>query len=273
MFVECLVGILALIAASSLLPYDYFKINIPQETFNNFLPQLKAMGLTESNLNNLSSEVGENIAGRPGGAVTLGVGMAYIFTRIPGLEALMSYLYHFAIIFEVLFILTMLDAGTRVGRFILQEAFSKIYKPFGRFNWIPGNILTSSIIVFLWAYFIYTGSVSSIWPMFGCANQLLAVIGLAIGTSYIISIGKIKYVLVTIIPMIFIALVTITAAYDNVFNIYLPKIFAGDQKVPNIINVIMTLIIFSCVIIVLSDAIPRWIKDYKKYLHKKLTLE
>ena len=193
MLVEGLVSILALIAASSLFPLDYFMINVPVDKLQSILPQLHAMGFTTSDLPNLSAQVGEKIAGRTGGAVSLAVGMAQIFSSIPGLKNLMSYWYHFAIMFEALFILTTIDAGTRIGRFVLQESLGKVYKPFGRTNWLPGNLMASFIIVFAWGYFIYTGTVATIWPMFGTANQLLAGIALVIGTSYIINKGKFRY--------------------------------------------------------------------------------
>ena len=159
MLSEGAVSVMALIAASSLFPLDYFQINVPVEKFQQILPMLHSMGFTESNLETLSREVGENIAGRTGGAVSLAVGMAQIFSSIPGLEKLMSYWYHFAIMFEALFILTIIDAGTRIARFVLQEALGKVYAPFGRANWLPGNLLTSFLIVFAWGYFVYTGSV------------------------------------------------------------------------------------------------------------------
>ena len=213
MLTEGAVSIMALIAATSLLPLDYFQINVPVEKFQAILPKLHAMGFTESNLSQLSSSVGEKIAGRTGGAVSLGVGMAYIFSSIPGMKHLMSYWYHFAIMFEALFILTTIDAGTRIGRFLLQEALGKVYKPFQQTNWLPGNLLTSGLIVFAWSYFIYTGSVSTIWPMFGTANQLLATIALTVGTSFIINRGRIKYAWVTILPMVFVGVTTMTAAY------------------------------------------------------------
>ncbi len=182
------------------------------------------MGFTESNLDQLSASVGEKIAGRTGGAVSLGVGMAYIFSSIPGMKHLMSYWYHFAIMFEALFILTTIDAGTRIGRFLLQEAFGKVYKPFQKTNWLPGNLIASGLIVFAWGYFIYTGTVATIWPMFGTANQLLATIALAIGTSFIINRGRAKYAWVTIIPMTFVGVTTMTAAFLNIKNIYFPQV-------------------------------------------------
>ncbi len=193
MLAEGIVSIMALLAAASLLPLDYFIINIPVEKFGQYANQLQSMGFVDSNIEELSKEVGEELAGRTGGAVTLAVGMAKIFSAIPGLKSLMSYWYHFAIMFEALFILTTIDAGTRIGRFIIQEAIGKVYKPFARTNWLPGNLIASAMFVFLWGYFIYSGSVATIWPMFGAANQLLATIALTVGTSFIINSGKKKY--------------------------------------------------------------------------------
>jgi len=263
MLTEGAVSIMALIAASSLLPLDYFQINVPIEKFQEILPKLHAMGFTESNLDQLSASVGEKIAGRTGGAVSLGVGMAYIFSSIPGMKNLMSYWYHFAIMFEALFILTTIDAGTRIGRFLLQEALGKVYAPFQKTNWLPGNLFTSGLIVFAWAYFIFTGSVSTIWPMFGTANQLLATIALAIGTSFIINRGRIKYAWVTIVPMIFVGVTTMTAAFLNIKNIYIPQASSSATMVPGLINLFLTICILICVVIILYNAVPQWINAFR----------
>jgi carbon starvation protein len=264
MLVEGAVSIMALIAATSLLPLDYFQINVPVDKLQAILPKLHAMGFTESNLDQLSASVGEKIAGRTGGAVSLGVGMAYIFSSIPGMKHLMSYWYHFAIMFEALFILTTIDAGTRIGRFLLQEALGKVYKPFQKTNWLPGNLLTSGLMVFAWAYFIFTGTVSTIWPMFGTANQLLATIALAVGTSFIINRGRKKYAWVTILPMIFVGVTTMTAALLNIKNIYLPQVQVSATLVPGLINLILTLSIMICVVIIFYNALPKWISAYKR---------
>jgi carbon starvation protein len=252
-----------LIAATSLLPLDYFQINVPVEKLQAILPKLHAMGFTESNLSQLSSSVGEKIAGRTGGAVSLGVGMAYIFSSIPGMKHLMSYWYHFAIMFEALFILTTIDAGTRIGRFLLQEALGKIYKPFQKTNWLPGNLLTSGLMVFAWAYFIYTGTVSTIWPMFGTANQLLATIALTIGTSFIINRGRKKYAWVTILPMVFVGVTTMTAAYLNIKNIYIPQVKEASTLVPGLINLVLTISIMICVLVIVYNAVPKWIRAFR----------
>jgi carbon starvation protein len=263
MLTEGAISIMALIAATSLLPLDYFTINVPVDKLQAILPKLHAMGFTESNIDQLAASVGEKIAGRTGGAVSLGVGMAYIFSSIPGMKNLMSYWYHFAIMFEALFILTTIDAGTRIARFLLQEAIGKVYKPFQRTDWLPGNLITSAFIVFAWGYFIYTGSVSTIWPMFGAANQLLATIALAIGTSFIINRGRIKYAWVTILPMIFVGVTTMAAAFYNILNIYLPQAKAAATQVTGLINLGLTLSIIVSVVIIFYNAIPRWISAFR----------
>ena len=264
MLTEGIVSILALVAACSLLPLDYFQINVPVEKFQAVLPKLHEMGFTETNINQLSAAVGEKIIGRTGGAVSLGVGMAYIFSSVPGMKGLMSYWYHFAIMFEALFILTTIDAGTRIGRFLLQDAIGKIYKPFQKASWLPGNLVTSALIVFGWGYFIYTGTISTIWPMFGTANQLLACIALTIGTSFIINRGRAKYAWVTIIPATFVGITTLTAGFLNIKNIYLPQTRDPLTLLPGLINLILTLSIMICVVVIVFNAVPRWIKTIRQ---------
>ena len=172
----------------------------------------------------------------------------------------MSYWYHFAIMFEALFILTTVDAGTRIARFILQESMGKIYAPFARTNWIPGNLLTSFLVVFAWGYFIYTGTVSTIWPMFGVANQLLATLALAIGTSYLINNGKRKYIWITVVPMTFVGITTITGGVMNLFNIYLPQIQNQVSRMTGIVNATLTAVILACVLLILVEAVSKWVK-------------
>ncbi len=264
MLVEGMVSILALIAASSLLPLDYFQINVSVEKFQQILPELQAMGFTQSNLHELEVAVGEEVAGKTGGAVSLAVGMAKIFSSIPGLGHLMSYWYHFAIMFEALFILTTIDAGTRIGRFILQEALGKVYKPFQETNWLPGNLIATSLIVLSWGYFIYSGSVATIWPMFGVANQLLATIALVVGTSFIINRGNLKYAWVTLVPLAFVGITTIYAALKNIALIYYPQIWVSQTTLQGIINLTLTVVIIVCVVIIFANAVPQWIKTVKE---------
>ncbi|MBI5010037.1 MAG: carbon starvation protein A, partial [Bacteroidia bacterium] len=133
-------------------------------------------------------------------------------------------------------------------------------------DWLPGNLFASGLVVFAWAYFIYTGSVSTIWPMFGTANQLLATIALAIGTSFIINRGRIKYAWITILPMLYVGITTITAAILNIKNIYLPQVADQGTSVPGIINLVLTLVILICVVIIFYNAVPGWIRAYRKEL-------
>jgi carbon starvation protein len=264
MLSEGLVSILALIAAASMLPLDYFLINVPVDKFQQVLPQLQAMGFTQSNIAQLSAEVGEHVIGRTGGAVSLAVGMAQIFSSIPGLTRFMSYWYHFAIMFEALFILTTIDAGTRIGRFVLQEMIGRIYKPFGRTSWLPGNLLASLVIVCAWGYFIYTGSVTTIWPMFGTANQLLAAIALTVGTSYIINRGRAKYAWVTIVPLVFVGITTLTAGSMNIITLFYPMVLVPKTEIQGFINLLLTVVIMTSVLIVIADAVPRWIAAVRR---------
>jgi carbon starvation protein len=251
MLMEGLVGIIALIAASSLWPADYFAINLSPEKF-------QALGIAPVNLDFLSREVGETVAGRPGGAVSLAVGFAQIFSSIPGMRGLMSYWYHFAIMFEALFILTTIDAGTRVGRFLVQEFVGRIWKPFERTNWIPGSILATAFIVFCWGYFIWEGSISTIWPMFGTANQLLAAIALAVASSAIINAGKVRYVWITLVPMLFVAVTTLVAGWENIFDNFMPLLDNPSTATQGYVNALLTIVIMICAVIILFEAGRRW---------------
>ena len=183
MLMEGLVAIVALIAAAALPNAMYYDINIDLARRPQFEQALKALDFDHDHgaeLVSMEKEVGESLHGRTGGAVTLAVGMARIFDRaIPGLEGLTKYWYHFAIMFEALFILTTIDTGTRIGRFLVQECLGKLWKPLGDLNRLGPSVLATALVVVGWSYFILTGSVETIWPMFGVANQLLAVVGLA----------------------------------------------------------------------------------------------
>jgi carbon starvation protein len=215
MVAESLVAVLSLIAACSLFPGDYFGINVPADAF-------AKLGLHTVNLDLFSSEVGEKLAGRTGGAVSLAVGMAQIFRGIPGMARLMGYWYHYAIMFEALFILTTIDTGTRVARYVLQELMGKVHKPFANHAWQPGNMITTFFVVLGWGYLIYTGNISTLWPLFGTGNQLLATIALAVGTAFLINMGKAKYAWITVAPMLFVGTTTLTAGVLSIKNIFWP---------------------------------------------------
>jgi carbon starvation protein len=185
--------------------------------------------------------------------------MAQIFSNIPGLTKLMSYWYHFTIMFEALFILTTVDAGTRIGRFVLQEMLGKIYKPFGRTDWLPGNLLASFVIVIAWAYFVYTGSISSIWQMFGTAKQLLAAIAVTVCTLFIVNRGKARYAWVMIVPLIFVTITTLVVGTMNIMNLFIPMVLIVKTQLQGIINLLLTIVIMGSVVIVIANAIPKWI--------------
>jgi carbon starvation protein len=212
MVAEGFVSIMALIAATILIPGDYFAINtkLPFDA-------IAALGFPVDQIKNLSAMVGLNVEGRPGGAVSLAVGMTTILSHIPGMRSILPYWFTFALMFEALFILTTVDAGTRVARFLLQELGGLVYKPLARLRWAPGMLGTSALVVAAWGYLIYQGSISTIWPMFGVSNQLLAAIALGVGTTVIIKYKKVKYIWVTLVPMIFMFVTTLTAAWQLFF--------------------------------------------------------
>jgi carbon starvation protein len=207
--------------------------------------------------------VQESLHGRTGGAVTLAVGMARIFTdALPGMRWLISYWYHFAIMFEALFILTTIDAGTRIARFLVQEFLGKFWKPLGDLNWPPAAILATGLVVLGWGYFIYTGSVDTIWPMFGMANQLLAVIALAVVTTWLVNSGRGRYAPVTILPMLFVATTTSTAAYREITGRFW-KMAHGPAVVRGWLNIGLTALVVSCVLVILVSAVFRWLSPAK----------
>ncbi len=251
MLIESLVGVTALIATTSLFPADYFAINVPVEKFSQ-------LGMSVVNLPELERQVGESVAGRTGGAVSLAVGMAQIFTALPGMKGLMAYWYHFAIMFEALFILTTIDTGTRVARFLVQEFLGKFYKPLERADWMPGTVIASALVCVAWAYFILTGSISQIWPMFGVANQLLAAIALAVGTTIIINSGKARYAWVTILPLSFVGTTTLVAGWKNITDNFLPMTKNPALAFQGYLDAGLTAIIMVCAVIVFANSIWRW---------------
>ena len=255
MLTEGFVSMTALIAATILVPGDYFAINT-KLTFD----QLAAMGFPVQKISELSALVGVNVMGRPGGAVSLAVGMASILGNIPGMKGLMPYWYNFALMFEALFILTTVDAGTRVARFLLQEFGSYVYKPLGKQSWLPGIISTSLIVVCAWGYLIYSGNVSSIWPMFGVANQLLAGIALGVGTTIIIREKKLKYAWTTFLPMVFMFSTTLTASWQ-LAGMFLEKartsVLPGDiisYRIDCFLVVLMALL----TLVIICDMLYQW---------------
>jgi carbon starvation protein len=252
MVAESLVAVLSLIAACSLFPGDYFAINVPPDVF-------AKLGLHSVNLSTFSAEVGENLAGRTGGAVSLAVGMAQIFKGLPGMARLMGYWYHYAIMFEALFILTTIDTGTRVARYVLQELLGKVHAPFANAKWLPGNLVTTTLVVLGWGYLIYTGNISTLWPLFGTGNQLLATIALAVSTTFLINMGKAKYAWITALPMLFVGVTTLTAGVLSIQNIFWPltkvpgKVFTGYLD-----SILMSIFVVGVILVLISAGRRCW---------------
>jgi carbon starvation protein len=254
MLFEGLVGVMALIAATALHPGDYYAINATPAVF-------ATLNTPIVNLNELSAQVGETVIGRTGGGVSLALGMAQIFSKIPGMGALMAYWYHFAIMFEAIFILTTVDSGTRVGRFLLQEAGGRVWKKWGDTNWLPSALVSSGIMVALWAYFIWTGNISTIWPLFGVANQLLGSVGLAVATTILINMGRAKYAWVTFLPLCFLATSTLTAGYMSVRDNFWPLAVGPNPAthVQGYVDSIAMVIMMVCSVVILASAARRWV--------------
>jgi len=255
MLMEGLVGIMSIIAASAMFPGDYFAINTPPHVF-------QTLGLSVTNLPVLEAAVGEVVAGRTGGAVSLAIGMAQIFAGLPGMQHLLDYWYHFAIMFEALFILTTIDAGTRVARFLVGEFLGRAYAPFARHDWMPGAMTSTFLVVAAWAYFIWAGSISTIWPMFGIANQLLASVALAVGTTVIINAGRARYAWVTILPLSFVSVTTLTAGAMSVRDSFYPMATGPDvtKHFQGYLNSVVTVVMMVCVLVILSSAVLRWVR-------------
>jgi len=268
MLMEGLVGIVALIAAAALPNSMYYDINIDLARRPQFAQSLKAMNADHdghpaetSELVAMEKNVQESLHGRTGGAVTLAVGMARIFSRaIPNMDWLIKYWYHFAIMFEALFILTTIDTGTRIGRFMVQEFLGKIWKPLGNLDWLPASMLATALVVFGWSYFIWSGSVETIWPMFGMANQLLAVIALCVVTTALVNAGRGRYAPISIIPMLFVATTTTTTGYYEITGKFMSMIKSGkaDLVLKGWLNIGLTVMLLTCVAVILVSAVIKW---------------
>ncbi|TAK04534.1 MAG: carbon starvation protein A [Candidatus Manganitrophaceae bacterium] len=255
MLMESFVGVMALVAASILIPGDYLAIN------TKLGPEaLAALGYPVSQIQTLSELVGVEVAGRPGGAVSLAVGMASIFSSLPGMKALMAYWYQFALLFEALFILTTIDAGTRISRYLVQEMGANFYPPLRDINWIPGVLAASFLVVFSWGYLISTGSIATIWPMFGAANQLLGTLALCVGTTVLIKMGKAKYIWITALPMLFVGTVTLSGSWQLLWRFLdqAGKAASAAEAFPLYLNAGLVASIVVLAIVILTDSAMKW---------------
>jgi carbon starvation protein len=260
MLIEGLVGIICLIAASSLAPGDYFAINTSLASAPRFEDRLNELGYVPSQLGVYEGETGEQLQGRAGGAVSLAVGIAQIFAGIPFFAAFVSFWYHFAIMFEALFILTTIDAGTRIARFLLQEVGGKVWPKFGRQDWLPGSVVCSAVSVFCWGYFILTGSIDTIWPMFGISNQLLAVVALATVGTVMANAGRARYLWVVVIPICFVTTTTMTAGVQLIQRFYaMAQSTVPSESFQGYLNVFLIIAMMICVAIILTEAVRKWL--------------
>jgi carbon starvation protein len=260
MLMESLVGVTALVAASSLFPADYFRINLSPAAFQALAAKT---GLDGGRLSELAALVGEpRLAGRTGGGVSLAVGIAQIFGDLPGARALMSYFYHFVIMFEALFVLTTIDTGTRIGRFLVQEMAGRVSPRLAKTDWVPGSVLATALVVGGWSWFIFTGSIQTLWPMFGVANQLLAVVALTVATSVLVNEGKGRYAWTTAVPLAFVGTTTLAGGTLSIRDIFLPLARAARpaDAFKGALNATLTGIMMACVLLVLLDALPRWFR-------------
>jgi carbon starvation protein len=281
MLIEGLVGVVALIAAASLPQSLYYDVNVDLAQVSTWQPRVDRLneelgdgGLTHlpveerdrrRDLARVEEDVGgESLRGRTGGAVTLAVGMAFILTDAFGrvglsFSGVMKYWYHFAIMFEALFILTTIDTGTRIGRFLVQEAMGRIHPRLGKTDWLPGAAFATAVVTGGWGLLVLTGSIDTIWPMFGIANQLLAVIALCLVTTLMVNGGKGRYAWVTVPPMLFVTATTMTAAVQMIPQ-FVGLVTAGRWSVlKGTLNVGLMVFVMACVLALLIHAAARWL--------------
>ncbi|HEY8714156.1 MAG TPA: carbon starvation CstA family protein [Candidatus Acidoferrum sp.] len=294
MLLESFVGVMAMVAACAMTPGVYFAINSPASivgaTADAAASTISGWGypLQAQTMTDLAHAVGEQtLLNRAGGAPSLAVGMAQIFSSTIGGPRLLSIWYHFAIMFEALFILTVLDAGTRVGRFMVQELGGRAWKPLARSGWVPGILLSSAIIVGAWGYFLYQGvvdplgGINSLWPLFGIANQLLAAVALVVATTILLKMRKTRLIWITMIPMAWLVTITMTASYQKIFdsnprlgflsyaNALTAQIEAGKIPVAKLVDTqrvifnqrldaVVTAVLAAMILVLIAEALLQW---------------
>jgi carbon starvation protein len=295
MLMESFVGVMAMVAACALQPGVYFAINSPAgivgKTADAAAATIRSWGfaLDPQTMASLAQRVGEHtLLDRTGGAPSLAVGMAQIFSGTIGGERLLSIWYHFAIMFEALFILTVLDAGTRVGRFMVQELAGHIWKPLGKSGSTLGILATSALMVGAWGYFLWQGvqdplgGINSLWPLFGIANQLLAAVALVVATTILLKMGRTRWIWITLAPMVWLVAITMTASYQKIFDasprigflaqarVLAAQIAAGTipaEKIAltqrlifnNRLDAVVTAVLAAMILVLLVEAIGEWI--------------
>ncbi len=283
MLVECLVAVTALIAAACLPPSLYYDINVRIDEAQVYAAQVRQIDADygvpppeasdplhavgrgpHADLATIEEKVGgESLRGRTGGAVTLAVGMSVVLEQAfeeVGIRggALLKYWYHFAIMFEALFILTTIDAGTRIGRFLLQETLGRVYAPFARPDWLPGSLLAAGFITGSWAWLIHTGNIGTIWSMFGVANQLLAALALALVTTWLVNTGKARYALLTLLPMLWVLTTTLTAGTQLLLYRFPAEVDAGKVSSGRLGFALTAFVMLSTMSVVVWAAV-RWV--------------
>jgi carbon starvation protein len=294
MLLESFVGVMAMVAACAMTPGVYFAINSPASivgaTPDDAAATISSWGypLSGATMTGLAHAVGEQtLLNRAGGAPSLAVGMAQIFSSTIGGDRLLSIWYHFAIMFEALFILTVLDAGTRVGRFMIQELGGRVWEPMGRLNWMPGILFSSALIVGAWGYFLYQGvidplgGINSLWPLFGISNQLLAAVALVVATTILLKMGRLKWIWVTLLPMTWLVIITMTASYQKIFsanarigflsqaNAMAAQLAAGKIAAAKLadtqrlifnlrLDAVVTAVLASMILVLLVEALAQW---------------
>lgn len=283
MLMEGLVAVTALIAAATLPQGDYWAINIDLTQIDKYADTLANMNASVDHLGEIERQVGgETLRGRTGGAVTLAVGMAHImtqamqkFTGAVSLDGVVKYWYHFAIMFEALFILTTIDTGTRIARFLVQEIMGRFYRPFGVVDWLPGVLISSFVVSVAWGGLIWSGSIQTIWPMFGIANQLLAGIALSVVTTLLVQNGRRRYAWVTILPMLFVLTTTLTASTQMVTGQFAAAAYngwtSGDWAMCLRGSLCIAAILFmiGCFMTIVLRAVSEWVQPKYSAMSEK----